>query len=55
MAYYRVEAEVRDCFDVYIQAKSKKDAIKKAEDKEYTYFDYAHVEKITKEEYENYK
>lgn len=55
MAYYRVTGEIYDEVEEYVEAKSKKEAIKKAEQQCYEYFENVDVERITKEEYEEYK
>ena len=52
--YYRVEGIFRGEYDTCVKAKSKKDAIEKAQDEIMDWFDEVDVERITKKEYEEY-
>ncbi len=53
--YYKVEGEITEYIEYYIEAINKKEAIKKAENIEGTNFDDVEVEKVTKKEYEENK
>lgn len=55
MAYYRVEGEIKEYFEHYVQAKSKKEAIEKAEELESDLITGVRADRCSKKDYEEYK
>ena len=55
MPYYRVNARIIEDIEEYVEAKSKKKAIEKVQEIEGSFIEDIDVEKISKEEYEDYK